>query len=652
MSLHSSDQRHLGVSPSGATMRTGGSIQLPLDTLGIFSKDARKTTKQGLKALETLSGIDKVSEKLALLFGTRKDAGRHGSNKNARTVDFTLSEVKKVGIANPKNAEQKFDYWRVGWDGVNDDTSFKFFKGQTLEFQMTIGGIAATFFNNEDVYTVRQLINIPNAEFGYCEELGEPCTPVDCREHTIALVKGLNDYLLPGGQKLSDFYDIYPIFKAPTSNATAVEYKQYCLEYCGFGGEYELSKVSAQYPGVEVKRDTFNNKFVIFQKADLPAPEAYVETMGGLLKGCDECPSGYSLVEGGAVYAVALEDDGADLTATVQALPKAVADTAIKTGQDFGVGHYVVVLTEELTQEEEATFVTANPTAIIKYVGSKEDFCQNTTETTHAWVECGTCEASQAKFRILVPDDCDGSRLEEVQAAYPDLTITQVLNQNCVSVFETTVETDLSCDEGCNPALVQQVFTAEAPRPFGLNLYWYPVVPENTATGSVCGFEVKGKPIVMNPGECVYDELPFIMTSSKILGLSGGYPVDYSMNTMVPTVPTWRVLQLERAQDLDNLGGSPALREWEQKGRFYFHNETPYRSAVERSLTGSQSRLDGLTQYSDLYLTIEASNKAGINSKEYTYITYHVLVPFGRTTAMEDLFRDIAGAAGVGFTVS
>lgn len=647
MAVHSADNRHLGVSPVGAVMKTGYSFDLPLDTLGIFSKDKRKTTINGLKALGDFKGIAK-DELLSVMFGTKKDSGRMGSDKNARTLDFALKNVKKVGIAHPKNVDQKFDYWRVGWDGVMDDTSLKFHKGQTLEFQMTIGGIAATFFNNTDTYTVRTLINIPNDEVDIiCEELGSPCDPVDCREHTITLVKNLNNYLLPGGDTLSKYYDIYPIFDTPVANATPVIYKQWCLEYCGFGGEHELSAVSAQYPGVEVKRDTMTNKFVIFAKEDY-TPANYVETIASILKGCDDCPDGYDEIAGGFVYGVALEDDGADLKATVQALPNAVAGSAVKTGQDFGVGHYVVVLTQELTPAQEATFANANPTSILKFVGTKQAFCENDTETTHAWVECGECEASTARYRLLVPNDCNGSRLAEVQAAYPDLVVTQVLNQNCVSIFETTVTTSLSCDEGCNPALVQQVFTSEAPRMFGLNLYWYPVEAPAVAGTTKCGFEIKGKPIVMNPSECTYDELPFIMTSSRIISLSGGYPIDYSMNSIVPK-GTWRVLQLERAQDLDNLGGN--LREWEHKGRFYFLDEKPYRSAVERSLTRSQSRLNGLVQYSDVFFEIEKENKAGINEKEYSFITYHVLVPFGRTTDIETLFQGLAGASGLEFQV-
>jgi hypothetical protein len=647
MSVHGSDNRHLGVSPVGAVMTTGGSLDLPLDTAGIFLKDSKLTTLRGLKAVNTFENVDK-SDLLSIMFGTKKDSGRMGSDKNARTLDFALKNVQKVGISHPKQTEQKFDYWRVGWDGVHPETSFQFHKGQTLEFQMTVGGVAATFFNDTDCYTVRTLINIPNDDADFiCTELGSPCDPVDCREHTLTMVKALNNYDLPGGQKLSQFFDIYPIFNTPVANATPVVYNQWCLDYCGFGGEHELSKVSAQYPGHEVKIDNMTGKFVIFAPAAY-TPPVYTETIGSILKGCEACPAGYDEIAEGVVYGIAMEDDGVTKVAAVQALPGAVAGSARRTGQDFGVGHYIVVLAQELTAAQITTFITANPTSIVKFLGTKAAFCENDTATTHAWVQCGTCSASQAKYRLMVPDDCNGSRLAEVQAAYPGLTVTQVLNQNCVSVFETTVQTDFSCDDGCNPAIIQQIFTSEAPRMFGLNLYWYPVEPAATPGVTNCGFEIKGKPIVLNPSECTYDELPFIMTSSRVVSISGGYPIDYSMNTIVPK-GTWRIFQLERAIDLDNLGGN--LREWEQKGRFYFQDEKPYRSVVERSLTGTQSRLNGLEQYSDVFVTIEGSNKAGINDKEYSYLTYHILVPYGRTTQLEALFQNLAGAAGLNFEV-
>ena len=59
MSLHVSDVRHLGVSPSGAVMTSGYSLDLPLDTLGIFSKDILKVKKNGLKAINDFKDIAK-----------------------------------------------------------------------------------------------------------------------------------------------------------------------------------------------------------------------------------------------------------------------------------------------------------------------------------------------------------------------------------------------------------------------------------------------------------------------------------------------------------------------------------------------------------------------------------------------------------------
>ena len=162
MALHSSDNHTLGTSPFGTVMTEGYSLDLGLDQFGIFSKAARKTTKKGLKAISSFEGIDKQREKLALLFGTKKDTGLMGSGKDSRSVDFSLSDIKRVGISNPQNTEQKFDYWRVGWNGLDSKTSLKFFRGQSLEFQMTFKGAAATFFNTTDEYTVKVPVVVEN----------------------------------------------------------------------------------------------------------------------------------------------------------------------------------------------------------------------------------------------------------------------------------------------------------------------------------------------------------------------------------------------------------------------------------------------------------------------------------------------------------
>ncbi|MDR1019022.1 MAG: hypothetical protein LBM02_10030 [Lachnospiraceae bacterium] len=649
MALHSSDNRHLGVSPFGSVMTDGYSLDLGLDQAGIFSKSARKTTQKGLKALSTFEGIDKAFEKIAILYGSKKTNSRTGSDKSSRTVDFALNQIKHVGISHPKQKEQKVDYWRVGWDGVHDETSLKFTKGQTVELSMTLGGTPVGFFNSSPFYTVKVPISIPNEDgFGPCGELGGLCDPVDCREHTLKLVKDLNDTVLPSIGSLGPYLEAWPIFSEPDNSGKKIVYKQWCLDYCGFGGTHELSAVSAQYPGVKIARDTMSGRFSLFAPEDYtPAP--FKQTHASILKGCEDCPAGYDTIDGGFVYAIALEDDGEDKTSVVSGLPNAVASSVIKTGQDYGVGHYIVVLSKKLKAEDEKTFVTANPTATLLAVGTKDAFCKNADIVETAWVECSQCSATEATYRILIPDDCKGSRLEELKEAYPDLTITQVSSQNCVSLFETKVMTDFSCVEGCSPAIIEQVFKSEAPKPFGVNRYWFPAPSAKSEAKDVkCGFEIKAKPVILSASECTIEDLPFIATSIRIVSLAGGYPMDYSLNNMIPE-GQWSILQLERAQDLDNLGGN--LRGWEQRGTFYFRNEKPWKTVVERELTGTQTKLDNLTQYSDLFVTVEGSNKAGINDKEYTYITYHILVPYGRTSDLEKVFQNLAGAAGLPFEV-
>ena len=652
MALHNADAR-VKVSPFGTVMGEGYSLELGKDQVGIFSKSSRKVTAKGLKSLVNFDGIDKAGEKLAVLFGSNLDSL---SDKSTRTIDFTLRDVKRVGISKPKQAEQKVDYWRVGWDGVNDNTSLTFKKGQVVEFSFTAQGPAITFFNDSDEYEFRTTLSIPNLEPGEicneCQEVDSPCEPVDCRVHTLRLVKQLNDIRLPCGELASELFDIYPIFDTP-NNPTApnvVKYKQWSLEYCGFGGDHELSAVSAQYPGYKVTRDTLSGRFLLI------APEAYTpaafnKTNADVIKGCAACPAGYTAVEGGHVYAVSISDEGNDVSATkIGTLPNAVAGTAFLNGRDGAFGHYTVVLSKPLSADDEKTFVTANKTAQVLYAGTVGAFCKNNAAaTTHQWKLDGEFTATKQKYRIIVPNDCQGARLAEIQAAYPELTITQVSNQNCVSVFETSVVTNFSNFKGCNDAIIQQVFDSKAPVRFGVNNFWY-IHEDAAAAGTTkCGFEIKAKPFIINPSECVIDKLPFIATSTRITNLAGGYPLDYSLHSLQPKKGLWAVLQLERAIDLDNLGGN--MRAWEKNGNMYFHNEKPFNDVITRAMTGTQTKLEGLTQYSEVFLEVEREKTSGILEKSYDMIRYRIMVPYGRTTELEAKFRLLAGAAGVPFEV-
>lgn len=646
MALHSSDNR-VQVLPNGEVMVDGYSFDLALDQLGIFS--TKQKSKNGLKAITDFKGVDKNLEKLKMLVGSNDEIGVSGTNKNSSSVHFTLKDVVKSGIAYPKQKEQKVDYWRVGWDGLNDDTNIKFYEGQETEFQMTSEGMPVTFFNSTDTYTVKVPIIIPGAKDECGVEGSYNCKPVSCKEHTINLVKSLNNYELPTGRKLSELFDIYPILSTPSVVTEKVTYKYWELEYCGSGGRDELGKVQAQYPGTKVVKDTMSDKLVMFAISTY-TPVDYTVTKKDILKGCDTCPAGYTEVADGLLYSVILEDDGADKAVDVLAIStNAVAGSAVKTGQNFGIGYYLVTLTKELTDVEKSAFITANPTATTLALGTKSAHCTNATTVAFKWVATTTCDATTEEYEIMLADDCEGDKLADLQKHYPDLVITKGTSANCLSTYKTKVVTDFSCNDGCSTAIVEQVFTSEAPKPYGINNFWSPVIVTGVEDLAIkCGFEIKAKTVIINPKECVIDKLPFIMTSTRVFSISGGYMIDHTL-TSRRVDRTFNVVQIDRAQDLDNLGGN--LRGWEKRGNIYFKNEQYSSNPIERDIKGTQSKLDGLVQYALAFVEVEQAVKAGINEREYTNITYGFLVPYGNTKKIEDVFKSLASSAGVPFLI-
>ena len=138
------------------------------------------------------------------------------------------------------------------------------------------------------------------------------------------------------------------------------------------------------------------------------------------MKGCTDCPPNYTEVKGGYLYSISLEDDGVDMSTTVESLPNVVADTVNKMSQIKGSGLYIAATSKKLTDEEISTFVEPNPTAIIYYVAKTSDMCENPTVRTASWSACGSCKVSTEKYYITIPDDeCGNSALEENQTGFP-----------------------------------------------------------------------------------------------------------------------------------------------------------------------------------------------------------------------------------------
>jgi len=164
--------------------------------------------------------------------------------------------------------------------------------------------------------------------------------------------------------------------------------------------------------------------------ASAGAPADYDATLASYIKGCADCPAGWTATDEGVLYAFTIEDDGVDLSATFAGLPGYVAASVVRGENDHGVGYYTAVYDNAFTDAEITAMLTAgapNNTITISDPVNVVALCDNATVTSTAWTQCGSCNVIEEQYSIVVPDDvCGNDRLAEIDGNYASVvTIAQ-----------------------------------------------------------------------------------------------------------------------------------------------------------------------------------------------------------------------------------
>ncbi len=418
----------------GAVKTSGGAKNLVKGQLAVV--DQSKTTIDGAKILSSFLGIPKDKNDLVIRTGvTDIGFGRSKSNKPSASAPFSLEMIKKLKVSAPKVTEQKVDDIIVGYDGFNASSSFGFkvgdspfrlsleLEGGALQYRGAAGDKESLHFTQE----------IPSCNpFDDCADC-DSCDTVDCKAITLELIEKIKNRQVAAGSKVSDYVDVTPVFGGCTeSTRVLIPYVYWTLSVCDTGSDEALALVAAQYDTLVSRLDRKGSTSVyqmLIPESD-GTPDAYESTITSIIKGCEDCPADYSAVTGGFVYTITIEDDGADLTTTVELLAaaKLAAGTVIRAaGHNAGVGYYTAVYTSEITDAEIDTFVgTAGPraTATVALVGSVASMCEDDTVTETDWVEGDTCNATAERYSIVLPDDgCGNNVLASLQGGYADNTI-------------------------------------------------------------------------------------------------------------------------------------------------------------------------------------------------------------------------------------
>jgi hypothetical protein len=236
-------------------------------------------------------------------------------------------------------------------------------------------------------------------------------------------------------------------------------------------------------------------------------------------------------------------------------------------------------------------------------------------------------------YTITLSDDpCGTSRLTDLQAAYPELTITEEEDGDCVRLYETTIYSDpvdIAC--GVEDLVFDDLHSFEG-------VSWTPVAV-TPSTVAQAGVVIESAFVNRVTGDCTFDYYPYEADTVHIQ--VSEYNADYNGN---PCEDRWPVTDLQGVKYPVGVGQYVRLQE--QKSLSYFLKERSMDPAV-REAEGFSFNTDPYSYYDEYTLEFDFSYKVLGWSQTYTD-SYHLVVYFkeGSGTAFENAILGYASTVG------
>lgn len=636
--IHSSLSDLVVLSPI-TPLTSGGSLDLANGQVGLL---LNKPSARGLQAVSSLSGL-KGKRKLHIEVGTGVTSSAGGlTPKGIRSSGFYPEDVLEVtrSYAKPSTLHELI----IGYDGFNPNKTISLKPDESAQISLRLTGAPIAFYGFKD--------GIIELAFGLTQPSVDSC--VDdcakgiCKDVVLEVVDKMRNHQLREGIYLKDLIDIHPILSCYTDLTPTIDANFFTLEVVDAGDVNALGQVQSQYAGYPVQRTKRDNTSMTSTYTiiitDESTPDDFVNYAANLKPDCETCPDGYTLVDGGFLYSVSLEDEATDQTALVETLANAVATTAIKVGQYFGVGTYQVVLSEPLSDEDLATFLGAGAiqaTAQLEEISEVESVCVADESTTIAWVAGDTCQIAETTYTIELADtNCGDSRLLELQAAFPDYAVTELEDPApaaCRRAYEATVVSNIVCDE-CHP----DIFRFEAPSDFEFEKWKASEIDDPADDADCkCGIKFRGKDLKLCPEACIADTIGTVNGQISI-EVSGGERIGdligYSYNE-----DKYPVTIISRAFNGTGWGEEFISREKQTYDRYLSFSAG--KDFAERWFKGSSTKLDPCTQYDTFTVKFksESLSQSFSGEKKETF-RWVFVIPQGSHTIYESFINLLAGA--------
>jgi hypothetical protein len=643
--------------PSGSVLKEGGSLALGEGQLGLFSVE--DTTKDGLTAFADLKGQPKDKRFVLKAGRGSDDRSRTGNDKNYSTPQFRIDEVVNLKVSTPQRSEMSVDEVIIGYNGIDPQTGIRLERGTLIPVCLKLTGnrLGMNGDGNLSVEVTDYIVADPclpvNPNLPTCPshdpcEPCDPCAPVSCVKPVSECIERLRSKRLFGMARLDEFVEITPVNGCNTTELPSLTpVKTWCLEVCDTGDREALSLLQAQYPGKKVVRIDRRDSVSRYQVISGVKPPDFQQKIASVLKGCEACPDSWTAVSGGILYAVSVEDEGADLSSDIETLPGAVAGTAVKAGGQFsGAGFYTVVLDSRLSKDQIADFTESYPTVTLRHLGKTNDICRNSTVATVSWTLCGTCYTDTREFTLDLHDDkCGQNRLEELRLFYPELTVElEGTAGGCSTRYKTSMITNAVCSE-CDPVF-QDFFSADPPAPYDGN-EWKAVETEETPSENecLCGIRFKAKTMLIDPGQSMTDQIAYEEDSIRIQ-VSAGYADMLPVENFPVFDSPLSVYWVSKWAPRTHVAGY--MRDDERMSHAYFTGQSMHDTPFARTMLNEDSLLpDGQAQVVDFELVIRPARVTAIAQKTADLISFHVITRLGYEKDVETLLNSIAAAAGI-----
>lgn len=541
-----------------------------------------------------------------------------------------------TGFRGKKAKRAKNQVIVIGNSGdVTDTDSLIVKKGETKRLYVTLTGRPI-----DKLYTKQGLTRSYVFESSLNADCEDTCATENPLTVAESIVKQINgDKFVNRFIKASVVKSCNPALDPET---TQTVYK-FQLKVCDTQDNLALGLVQSQYPTLSVKRVGVEGALSVYevQKTVNSAPSAFSNAGITLIPNCDTCPTGYTKEVAGFVYTVVAEDADADISATIvskiNGAHAGAATAAVKLSND----NYVVVTQLELTvsQIEAAIEASSGPavsSVVFKYQTNRS-LCVLTTPSTVAWAANGTLTKFTKKYRITLGDTvCGDTRLEELQSAFPSLTVAIVdADGSCVHTYETTVYSN-PVEVGCSVEDVQFL----KPQAFD-GVQWVEVPAAALPEGTTClaGIKIQVAFVDRVTNECTFDHFPYEADTVHVSAST--FEPNYNEH---PNKSEWAVKQLQGVEYA--AGSGDFVRRLEKESLGYELRERSF-DPVVRENEGYEFNAKADKFYDEYALDFEFDYSVGGWGKKYSEnYTLRFFFPEGTGKAFETAVNDYLTSAG------